>query len=563
MYNTKKDYQKLLIDIINPLKQHYSDEKAFLNIGETGIHYSYLAFKCESFARPLWGLVPFWHGGGEDKEFEEIYRCGLVAGTDPKNPEYWGDCENYDQRFVEMAAIAEAILFAKDKLWDTLTRHEQVNLAKWLYKINESDVPHSNWQYFSILTNLSLKSVGMPYSEKRIKEGIELIDSFYIGNGWYTDGKNGACDYYVSFAIHFYSLVYAEITEKEDPERAKIFRNRAKELAKTLVYWFADTGEGLPFGRSQIYRFAQIAFWSACITSNIDVFPLDVLKGIISRHFENWMKQPIFDNGGVLTIGYYYPNMFMTENYNSSGGVYWSLKPFSILGLPDDHPFWSVDAAPMPKLDDIKLIPEANMLISRYNNTVTAYVPANKEFPRDNQYSSKYSKFAYSTKFGFSVSRSNSILRTAAPDSMLAFEIYNNIWVREKSIEFKMNKDSVYSKWSPFDGITVETIITPTPQGHIRKHKINSEIDCVAYDCGFAVSSWDTQGCVSLNDRNQASVRNNYSSCVVMSNKGNGEGMVIIAEVNTNMLSPKTRIPSIKYEIKKGISELETVVLEK
>ena len=62
----------------------------------------------EGFARPLWGLVPFWAGGGSCPEFEQLYLSGLAAGTDPENPEYWGGFQDIDQRFVEMAAIAYA-----------------------------------------------------------------------------------------------------------------------------------------------------------------------------------------------------------------------------------------------------------------------------------------------------------------------------------------------------------------------------------------------------------------------------------------------------------------------
>ena len=102
-------------------------------------------------------------------------------------------------------------------------------------------------------------------------------------------------------------------------------------------------------------------------------------------------------------------------------------------------------------------------------------------------FAEKYGKFCYSTRFGFSASRSYAQLAQAAPDSMLAFEIGGQIFVRRHSLRFEVRPDSLFSVWSPFPGITVETEIRPTPTGHIRRHKIHSEIACTAWDCGFAV----------------------------------------------------------------------------
>lgn len=78
-----------MLSILEPLKPYYSEEKARLTLGVTMAHYDIGATWMEAFSRPLWGLVPFWAGGGKEPEFEEIYRKGLTAGTDEKNPEYW------------------------------------------------------------------------------------------------------------------------------------------------------------------------------------------------------------------------------------------------------------------------------------------------------------------------------------------------------------------------------------------------------------------------------------------------------------------------------------------
>ena len=75
------------------------------------------------------------------------------------------------------------------------------------------------------------------------------------------------------------------------------------------------------YGRSLTYRFAQAAFWSACIYADVPVFSHGIIKGIIVRHFEEWFSHPITDNGGVLTIGYRYTNLHMSSSVLASRTV--------------------------------------------------------------------------------------------------------------------------------------------------------------------------------------------------------------------------------------------------
>lgn len=117
---TKADFTALMHKFLDPLKPCYSAGCARLHLGETGATYNQNAIELEAFSRPLWALVPFWVGGGSDAEFEAIYRKGLAAGADPENPEYWGAAGEYDQCYVEMAAIACGILTAPEKLWTPL-----------------------------------------------------------------------------------------------------------------------------------------------------------------------------------------------------------------------------------------------------------------------------------------------------------------------------------------------------------------------------------------------------------------------------------------------------------
>ena len=57
-----------------------------------------------------------------------------------------------------------------------------------------------------------------------------------------------------------------------------------------------------------------------------------------------------------------------------------------------------------------------------------------------------------------------------------------------------------------------------------------------------------------------ARVENHYSGCSVETECAEGEGVIIQADPNTNLLHPMTRIPAVRYPIHPGENELTTVV---
>ena len=104
-----------------------------------------------------------------------------------------------------------------------------------------------------------------------------------------------------------------------------IASGRISSRATTLHYFTCD-GNAIPFGRSLTYRFVQAAFWSAVAYTGLDVFSPGVVKGLILRHLDWWMAQPFMDNDGLFTLGYTYPNLVMTEDYNSPCSPWWACK---------------------------------------------------------------------------------------------------------------------------------------------------------------------------------------------------------------------------------------------
>lgn len=559
--NTKQDFTDLMHRILDPLLPCYSAGGARLHLGETGASYDQNAIELEAFSRPLWALAPFWLGGGSAPEFERIYQAGLDHGTDPAHPEYWGDTKDYDQCFVEMAAIACAILEVPEKAWEPLNPEARTHLAAWLGTINHHELPNCNWLFFRVLVNLALRSVEMPWDPALLEQDLQNAESWYIGDGWYSDGSpevKPQRDYYIPWALQYYGVLYSVFAAKEDPERAARFRQRAMEFGSQFMTWFDADGAALPYGRSLTYRFGQCAFYSACIWAGLEPLPLPVMKGIIVRNLQWWMSKPIFDRSGVLTVGYCYPQFFMSERYNAPGSPYWGLKTFIVLGLPDDHPFWTAEAAPLPVQPGVTELPAAHLLMQRTpDGQVNAYAPAEVEQNEHGQFAEKYGKFVYSTRFGFSASRSYAELAQAAPDSMLAFLIGGQIFVRRHSQSFAVQDGKMVSTWSPFEGITVTTEVEPTEQGHIRRHTVVSDRACTAWDCGFAVAKF-APGFAARAENCTALVANDRQRCEVRGQTGAAE--IVDAWPNTSLYVTNTAIPAVKYDIPVGTTTLVTEV---
>ena len=473
---TRSDLQHAVIDLFAPLKPHFSPGAARIRLGSTAAHYDAHAAELEAFARPLWGLVPLTAGGGGFPDWA-LYRRGLDNGTNPDHPEYWGKPRDFDQRLVEMAALGLALMLVPHEIWEPLEPEARLRLARWLGTINTAAVVDSNWLWFRVLVNLGLAQVGADYDEKALKNALDRLDDFYLGDGWYSDGATQQRDYYIPFAMHYYGLIYARFAGERDPERAQVYRQRAAAFAQSFVHWFAADGSALPFGRSLTYRFAQGAFWGALAFADVEALPWGVIKGLALRHLRWWYDQPIFASDGTLSIGYAYPNLNMAEQYNAPGSPYWALKFFLPLALPESHPFWSSQELPLPELPLIQHQPHPFMIFCRDigHRHVVALTSGQHE-PWIRHAGEKYAKFAYSTAFAFSVPVGRRGLTQAAADSMLALSDDGETYrVRERTIEADCEDGMLHSRWQPLPGVEVETWLIPQPPWHLRVHRLHTD----------------------------------------------------------------------------------------
>ncbi|WVF65940.1 hypothetical protein IAT40_000678 [Kwoniella sp. CBS 6097] len=601
---SRSDLISLLSSLLKPILDGRSQGGARITLGNTGTHFDSVAAEMEGYARTLWGLAPLMASEPDNpllKDVGKLWRQGLEAGTDEsKEDEYWGHHEQPDQRFVEMAAIGVAFAIAPKVFWDPLSPEAKKRVNHWLLQMNGKTFPPNNWRFFRVLVNLGLKSVDAEYSQDAIEEELAYMESFYGEYDFPSDGpqdpQKSAYDYYAtSFAIPFYSLLYAAITSQSpklaDPERAEKFRQRARANVHNVVHLFGPDGAAIPFGRSMTYRFAVASFWAGVAYDGLELpapYTWGVIKGIVLRNIRYFtQKSEVFNRDGALSIGWTYPSLFMSEDYNSAQSPYWALKSFIVLALPESHPFWAAKEEPYPaellEKPSYAVKPWMQTFSHAAGHTFLLNGGTNVGFPLRHT-AEKYNKFAYSSAFGFSVPTGTLFYQQHAPDSALALsDDGGRRWVVPFKVEH-LGIDSngtIKARWFPWPEVEVITWLIPpqttaTPY-HTRVHQVKVDPsfkrDLVLAESGFAIHSHygplGSERRISITDapvEGQPGRSSNVTSAIAVSRKGvigvvnilpseGGRGSVEDVDGNTNIVSPRTVIPAIFHEIKQGQKE--------
>lgn len=563
---TRQDMIAAAVRLITPLTKYLTPGHARLMLGHSGACYDEAIAGMEGFSRVLWALVPMLAGKVPEAEpLWELWRDGIIHGTDPDSDEYWGDIGPFDQRMVEMAVMGMALCLIPDRFYHELTPHQQQNLYRWLNQINQHEMPKNNWQFFRILVNIGFLSAGLPADEDRLRRDLDDMEGHYVADGWYFD-KATQRDYYTLWGFHYYGLVYARIMEKHDPDRAERFRQRARLILPRFACWFDKEGRALPYGRSLTYRFAQSSFFSACALCGVTTEDIGwgELKGLLLRNLRFWLDQPIFERDGILTIGYGYPNLVISEGYNAPGSPYWAMKVFAVLALPEDHPFWQAEEKPYTP-PAVFCDEQVRLLLTRdaKNRQVVAYTAGNHAYEHMHE-DEKYEKFAYSSKFAFSVVKEAGTLGKGAFDSMLALKGDKDLWHGRSGCDtFSLTEKEVAFTWRPMDGVSIASRIIPCGMWHVRKHVITADRPLSGAEGAFAVPR-DHVGkrlcdriptCTTANETS-AIAHGDTGTSAIFAIAGYSRGDVIWPEANTNLMYPRTVIPTLHAAIPAGTTTL-------
>ncbi|MBF6208853.1 DUF2264 domain-containing protein [Streptomyces gardneri] len=541
--------QLLATDLAEAVIPYFSPGGARVRLGVNTTGYDDTAAELEAFARPLWGLAPLAAGGGDFTHWE-TYRRGLASGTDPAHPEYWGRPGDRDQRIVEAAALGFALALVPEQLWDPLTGPQRDRAAAWLSSVLDCATVENNWRFFPVLVGLGLDRVGVRYERAANVARLDWLESCALGDGWYADGlTERRRDYYVSFAMHFYGLVYAALAGERDSARAERMRARASAFAADFRHWFATDGAAVPFGRSLTYRFAHVSFWGALAFADVEALPWGEVKGYLLRNLRWWRDRTITTADGLLSVGYGYPQPLLAEQYNAPGSPYWAMKAFLPLALPADHALWTAPEQPAPQLPETSTQPHAGVVLMRCEQGRQAIALGSLQYHQWARHSeAKYAKFAYSSWFGFSVMSGAHGLAQGAFDSTLALsddggEHYRT---REVPLDPVVHDGLVYCRWRPWPDVDVETWVQADPPWHVRVHHIRSPRALVTAEGAFAVDRDTVAGPPTTSaGPGHARISGPTGLCVIDDLDGDRTGQLVAAFPGTNVMARRTVIPTL------------------
>ncbi len=337
----------------------------------------------------------------------ERYADGLAAGTDPASGEAWPPIEDRSQPMVEAASIAVGLHETRPWLWDRLDERVRQRVADWLAGIVGKTPHDNNWRLFQVVVEEFLASAGGRHRRAEIDAGLDRIEEWYIGDGWYTDGDGRAFDYYCGWAMHLYPLLWARIAgERADPGRVAAYRDRLHRFLAGYRHFFGADGAPVHQGRSLTYRYAAVApVWMGALAEATPLAP-GLTRRLASGAVRHFTDRGVPDGRGLLTLGWYEPFPHTVQHYSGPASPYWAAKAFLGLLLPPQDPVWTAPELPLPveESDVCTALPapgwllhgtRADGIVRLLNHGSDRCDPRRPEAARDDPH---YSHLAYSTR---------------------------------------------------------------------------------------------------------------------------------------------------------------------
>lgn len=323
-------------------------------------------------------------------------------------------------------------------------------------------------------------------------------------------------------------------------------------------------------------------FWGSVAFADLELpAPLrwGVVKGILLRNLRWWANQSnILTPQGTLTIGYTYPNQFMSENYNSPGSPYWFMLGFTPLALPETHPFWRSAEEPLPLSSIPKVVDlphPLHIMVREGGHTFLLSSGQRCHYPvRASE--SKYGKFAYSSSFGYSVPTGGYFVEAVGGDNMIALsDDAGETWkLRRVTLDARVEKHDgspvLVSGWKPWSDVSVESYLLPpteaAPNWHVRVHHITAARSLRTSEGAFSlfgIRESDGRELETLSIDSSEGRHSKKQEALAVSKGGavgiaelqsqiEREGRVLQEDANSNLVDARTVLPSLGSELAAG-----------
>jgi len=307
-------------------------------------------------------------GGADPHGWLGRYVEGIDAGTRTPgrdDAESWPlilDHHVGGQPMVESASVALGLRLTRPWLWDRLASAVQDRVEQWLRGSLRHVPAPNNWYLFPYTVAGFLESVGRGDAEtaQSRTRARELLETWYRGQGWYSDGDGRAFDHYNGWALHLYPVLDAHLAGADTPYGARL-----REHLESFALLFGGDGAPVYFGRSLTYRFATASVVAlGAVTGHTPLAP-GVSRRLLSGTLRYFLDRGAVGDDGLLSLGWHGPHEHTLQRYSGPASPYWASKAFSCLLAPPDHPLWTDQEQPTPSEgpDRVLAVPAAGLLI--------------------------------------------------------------------------------------------------------------------------------------------------------------------------------------------------------
>ncbi|MEU8693499.1 DUF2264 domain-containing protein [Streptomyces sp. NPDC048665] len=310
-------------------------------------------------------------GGKDPHGWLERYATGLASGTRTpgrNDTESWPlilDHHVQGQPMVESASVALGLSLTRQWLWDRLDGDVQDRAETWLRGAVTHTPAPNNWYLFPFTVASFLESAGRgDAATARARErALDLMETWYRGDGWYADGDGRAFDHYNGWALHLYPLLHAHLTG--DTALSQRFGPRLREHLEGFSLLFGADGAPIHFGRSLTYRFAASAAVGMGAVTGHTPLPPGTSRRLISGNLRYFLDRGAVTDEGLLSLGWHGPHTATLQTYSGPASPYWASKAFVALLAAEDDPLWTAteEAAPSDGPDRVLALPAPGLLV--------------------------------------------------------------------------------------------------------------------------------------------------------------------------------------------------------
>ncbi|WP_031074603.1 DUF2264 domain-containing protein [Streptomyces sp. NRRL WC-3742] len=416
---TRSHWEAVADRMLNAVRRHAGPGHALINLpGPRPSVSGSRSDGLEGYARTFL-LAAFRVAGAAGEDHTGLlprYAEGLLAGTRTPtaereltdgDPLSWPVIGDRGQAMVEAASIALALRLTRPWLWDRLDDRAREQVRSWLAGALDHTPVDNNWWLFPFTVGGFLVEAGMDVdgsAQAAVERGLAKIEQWYIGDGWYTDGRPRAFDHYNGWAFHLYPVLHAHLTG--DARLMDLYGPRLASHLGPYARTFGADGSPMHQGRSLTYRFAAAApLWAGALTGHTPLTP-GTTRRLASGALRYFLDRGALDEDGLLTLGWHGSYLPLVQPYSGPASPYWAAKGFLGLLLPPDHPVWTSveEPAPVERADAVVPLPRPGFLIQstaadgivRLHNHGSDDQPAGEVLP-DNPL---YARLAHSTATG-------------------------------------------------------------------------------------------------------------------------------------------------------------------